>query len=396
MRFLYTALCLSLFLPILDAQETPVVSTQDAHGGLVIETPYGDFILDGRRDRAMIEIIASEAFLRLKAIHQYGPSHYIKKNVIYGVFAEAKRAEIDYTRFDHSICVAMLARLNGRPLTEQIAGLLHDISHTALSHVGDVVFGANEPTIEAYQDTILRSFLEEHGIADILRRNRISLEDVLEKPAFLDRLDYTLIGGWLAGVLESEKIAEVVEALSFNTKKRCWFFDYTKIDNAREIAYRALELTEINHGAAWNTIVYSLAAQALDRAFRINLFSEEDFKYALSDDDVWEALSQSPDRTIARCMRNIKNHESFLLKASDDDSGSDSADEKNRHKTIIVTPKFRGFDPLIRDKSGRYCLLTQIDDSFRASYYKAEAQTKIGFRARGIGGIKRSPVLYGY
>ena len=48
------------------------------------------------------------------------------------------------TRFEHSLGVFALLRRLRAPRREQVAGLLHDISHTAFSHAVDFVFTSEE------------------------------------------------------------------------------------------------------------------------------------------------------------------------------------------------------------------------------------------------------------
>ena len=48
------------------------------------------------------------------------------------------------TRFDHSVGVMLLVRRLGGSLEEQIAALLHDVSHTAFSHVIDYVVDGHD------------------------------------------------------------------------------------------------------------------------------------------------------------------------------------------------------------------------------------------------------------
>ncbi len=81
---------------------------------------YGKFELSGDIE----ELINTNVFQRLKKIHQGGAIFLINPN-------------INHTRFEHSIGVMLLIKNLGGSIEEQIAGLLHDISHTAFSHLID-------------------------------------------------------------------------------------------------------------------------------------------------------------------------------------------------------------------------------------------------------------------
>ena len=89
--------------------------------GEKVDTFYGSIDV---QEPVLIDLIHSPAVQRLKRVHQYGVAFYTthKEN---------------YTRYDHSLGVFAILRLKEASLQEQIAGLLHDVSHTAFSHVGD-------------------------------------------------------------------------------------------------------------------------------------------------------------------------------------------------------------------------------------------------------------------
>src|SRR3989344_7109547 len=73
-------------------------------------------------DLVILELIASPAFQRLRGICQKG-------------------LQGEYTRFDHSLGTMLLLRMLGATLEEQVAGLTHDVSHTAFSHLVDLITG---------------------------------------------------------------------------------------------------------------------------------------------------------------------------------------------------------------------------------------------------------------
>ena len=69
-------------------------------------------------DPALLGLIGAPTFQRLRGVRQAGPS---------AIAFPFK----DVTRFEHSLGVHVLLRRLGASRKEQVAGLLHDISHTA-------------------------------------------------------------------------------------------------------------------------------------------------------------------------------------------------------------------------------------------------------------------------
>lgn len=92
---------------------------------LTFETIHGSLVVD---DPLAIELIQSPAMQRLKNIFQYGVNEFITPS------------RYPYTRFDHCLCVYQLLKMHNASRKEQIAGLLHDVSHTVFSHVSDMLF----------------------------------------------------------------------------------------------------------------------------------------------------------------------------------------------------------------------------------------------------------------
>ncbi len=139
-------------------------------------------------EQILIDLINSEPIKRLKKISQFGlPEEYYHMS--------------SFSRYEHSLGVLILLRRLNASLNEQIAGLIHDISHTAFSHAIDHVLG--DPLKENYQDNIFQEFIENTKIPGILKKQGYDYKKVinhdsfslLEQPAPLlcaDRLDYSL------------------------------------------------------------------------------------------------------------------------------------------------------------------------------------------------------------
>ncbi|MBI2547305.1 MAG: HD domain-containing protein [Candidatus Aenigmarchaeota archaeon] len=135
----------------------------------------------------LIALIESKPLQRLKNIEQYGiPKEYY-------LFP-------GFSRYDHCVGAMLLLRKLGASLEEQVAGLLHDVSHTAFSHVIDWVIG--DPDKEDFQDKTHKEMISKSEIPEILSKFGfdMSVTDI-EKYSLLeselpnlcaDRVDYAL------------------------------------------------------------------------------------------------------------------------------------------------------------------------------------------------------------
>lgn len=113
---------------------------------------YGRFNI---KEPVLIELIKSKPVQRLKHISQFGiPDEYY--------FVKG------FSRYEHSIGVMILLKKLDADLEEQIAGLLHDVSHYAFSHVIDWVLDNSEK--EDYQDQILADFIGKSEIKSVLQK----------------------------------------------------------------------------------------------------------------------------------------------------------------------------------------------------------------------------------
>lgn len=123
----------------------------------------------------------------------------------------------------------LLIRQFGGSLQEQVAGLLHDVSHTAFSHVVDVVL---ENEAEDYHETIFMDVIKQSSIPAILEKYGYEVENILdtsrwsllEQPApalCADRIDYTLRDMYFYGNLALEDIRKFLQDLLVFQGKLC-------------------------------------------------------------------------------------------------------------------------------------------------------------------------------
>ena len=153
------------------------------------------------------DILATDALKRLAGVHQSGAIYLVNPDIC-------------HSRLEHAIGVMMLIRKLGGSELEQIAGLLHDVSHTAFSHVGDYVF---ENSDEDYHEKVFAEILYKSEIPDVLLKYGYSVNqivfgtfNILEQPLpalCADRLDYTLRDGVYAGIISRQRAKEFLNAV---------------------------------------------------------------------------------------------------------------------------------------------------------------------------------------
>ncbi|MEX2438053.1 MAG: HD domain-containing protein [Candidatus Babeliales bacterium] len=320
-----------------------------------ISTIYGTITIT---EPILIALIQSPTVQRMKKIHQYGVTHYA--------------IDYDYTRYDHSIGVLALLRRFGACLNEQIAGLLHDVSHTAFSHVAEIVFD-HSATDHSYQDSIHEWFLEQTEIPAILKQFNMSIEDVFHKSGShrmleqdlpnicADRLEYNLMGMLHEKLLTQADIDTILSHL--NVENGEWFFNNLEI--AQKFAYKQLRLNELSWGNPWYGLGYHLAGRALKRALAVKLISHHQMHFGY-DDDIWNLLQTSNDPIIAATMQQLRDVKKFYALAQEGE--------------FAITPKFRGLDPWVKTNNGLE-RLRAIDSNFAYAFEKTKKKMSSGYWA---------------
>lgn len=172
---------------------------------IILDVIYGEF----KVDKVLEELILSKPVQRLKGVHQAGASYLMNE-------------KWNVTRFDHSVGAMLLIKKLGGSVEEQIAALLHDVSHTVFSHVIDYVFD-NEN--ESYHEEIFSAVVKNSEIPAILSKHGYNYEDILlddskwtllERSApelCADRVDYTLRDMFTYGYISLEEVHSFLEDL---------------------------------------------------------------------------------------------------------------------------------------------------------------------------------------
>ncbi len=306
---------------------------------------YGKIIIN---EFVLIELINSKPIQRLKGINQAGASQYALKGR-------------DVTRYEHSLGVMILLKKLGASIEEQVAGLLHDIPHTAFSHVIDFVFKEKNDNHEFHEKFHEKMILQSE-IPQILKKfgfetNRILDEHnfpLLEKPLpdlCADRIDYTL-RDMIAVEGFSDKIDKYLSSLIVYHNEI--IFNNESI--AKAFAEDYLKMNKERWSNPFEIALYQILADALKIGLDETIINEND----LFQDDlyVYTKLKESNNPSILAKLAMLNPNLKIIDDPNDFEFHSKSKlryiDPKflNQNNSINrVTDKYKDFsDNLIKHK----------------------------------------------
>jgi len=320
-----------------------------------IKTIYGTEIIN---EPVLIELINDKYMQRLKDVNQYGIDYYILKPE-------------NYTRYDHSLGVFFLVRKYGASLKEQIAALLHDVSHTVFSHTGDFLFNkANSK--DSYQDHIHYSFIKKSSLKNVLKKYGYKVKDIIHKnnnfnclekdlpDLCADRLEYNLFGGLLENLLDQNDILNILNNLKF--EDQTWYF--IDLKSARKFADVTIYLTKNKWAKVDTLVVNILACNMLKAALDCKLLSIDDIHYG-HDDKVWSKLLLSNNDFIREYVNKLFNFR-YCYKIDTEDFD------------YYLKPKCRVVDPWVKFNN-KILRLSELDEDFRFKFDEVKKFTSNGF-----------------
>jgi len=286
---------------------------------------YGDVEI---KSPVLVKLIESKPFQRLKKISQDGAPHFIQP-------------VRDVTRYEHSIGVWYLSYKYERPIEEQIASLLHDLPHTAFSHVIDFVV---EDEKHEFHDKFTKKILLESEIPTILKKNNIDIDKVLREKNFdllendlpdisIDRWDYFMRDGYTIGFLPRSLVHEFLNGIYLSEDK--FYFEDIRLASLFAILFvnfsRLIWLDPTSHGS------FFLIAEAIKIAMENKEIHEKDF---FTDDEMLlNKLKSVNNKKINKLLNRLQPGKEFIY-----------AEE---HKAEFYGPnKPRYVDPLVKTENG--------------------------------------------
>ncbi len=324
---------------------------------IILETLYGKIPV---KDELILDLLESDAIQRMKHVDQSGITHY------YGHVPA-------FSRYDHSIGVYHLTKMFSNSSNEQAAALLHDVSHTVFSHLGDMIFDHDDTeNLDSYQDSIHYWFLNKANIKSILQKHNLTIMDIMHKrPEFnaleqslpdvcIDRLEYNLHTGYICNLITKDDIKTILSDIVFDGER--WYFKTPKI--AKKFASLSLYFTENIWGSGWHLGIYRIAAQAFKRALNLKLLNFDEMHFS-TDNKVLAKLKEKQDPSIDLLFKKCADYKQHISKGS--------LQDHNFH----IKPKFRGINPWIKIDDGFY-RLTAVDHEFAKEYIRVKTLMQAG------------------
>jgi len=311
----------------------------------ITDKVYGELTIT---EPILLELLESSELERLKKISQYGvPDKYCHKK--------------NFNRYEHSVGVMLLLRILGASVQEQVAGLLHDVSHSSFSHVVDWVFGEGVNGKENFQDNFHDEYIKKTTIPKILKKHGLSIADVVNNPSHTllesdlpdicaDRVDYTLreTSTDKSGI----NIQKIIDSLkAFDNR-----IIFTSPEEAKTFAIQYLYLQKTNWGSLEARMDFALLGDALKSALNLEIIHKDDL-WEKDEEELLEILETSEDSKIQFCLKELASKKPKV------------AEKRYSNK------KVRFVDPLIV-RGGKLCRLSELDHDFAVAMKKSIEDSK--------------------
>jgi HD superfamily phosphohydrolase len=246
---------------------------------------------------------------------------------------------------------------------EQVAGLLHDVSHTAFSHVIDHVVANSR---EDYHELRVQEWIARTEIPTVLAYYRMDVAPLLDaalwplvdRPApdlCLDRIDYTLRDLLHCGRVTEPEVSEFVGSLTVQEER-------IVVDSLAQ----ALWFVQRYHEEVTDLFmdpVESYANASMGQAIRVGLeqgvITDEDL--FLEDEQLLGRLRSARLASVTEALARLRP--SLLVSKSGPAEGA-----------LHVRHKYRVVDPLVRVQPGVFVRCSELDPGVRELHNQVREQ----------------------
>lgn len=321
----------------------------EANGSLtIIDVLYGNVAVT---EPVILDLLQDASLQRLHGVHQHGITPIINVN----------KVNPSVSRFEHSLGAMLLVRrLAPDDTAQQVAALLHDVSHTALSHVADYAFGYVIHEVEKEQ------YVETTAIPEILSRygydwKHITSEvpgvwSLLEQPSPLlcaDRLDYGLRDMVAFGIIPPATARTIVQQFAVHDER----IVCTDVSLARELARGYMCCDSLAWANPRHSGLYRFAGDAIRLALSHGVIKKDDL-WIGTDKEFWDKILHCGIPEIDDKTRYVNEHTTYEMVSS----------SKEGELVLKLSLKLRTIDPEILIKQDGINVarhLTEMDTNFK-------------------------------
>ncbi len=272
-----------------------------------------------------------------------------------------------FSRFEHSVGVFYLLKKFEALPEEQIAGLIHDLSHTVFSHCIDYALRTGSEKEQSHQDNIFKEFVLNSEIPEILKKYRIDLNYILNEKNFsllekslpdlcADRIDYSLRTAIAFKESDFKRINYFLDNL--NIENSSWVFN--DIELAKEFASLFLKLNRKWFASVFSAVMLKSVGECLKYSLEKRYISEKDLY--TTDQQVLDKIEKKTkeDPRLKLLFKRMNNETGFEL------------DKKNYHFQVFC--KSRVVDPLCRYR-GEIKRISEVEENW-SNIIKKELEPK--------------------
>ncbi|MFH1894800.1 MAG: HD domain-containing protein [Patescibacteria group bacterium] len=233
---------------------------------------YGEFEI---KEPVVLELINSPSLQRLKYVDQAGYQPlFVKPDVKMGG---------DHTRFAHSVGVYLLLYKYRASIEEQIAGLIHDVSHSAFSHCIDYVLESGSQKEQNSQDNFFEEYVKKTEIPAILEKYGFDPGYILNEEKFplkekklpdlcADRIDYSLKEAMIFEELDEKTKNYFLDNLI--VKDDSWVF--LNFESAKKFAVVFFTMNSIYYSAFESAVMFRTVGDYLKYSLQKGYLSQND------------------------------------------------------------------------------------------------------------------------
>ena len=263
---------------------------------VVIDELYGKYYVND----IIFEIMESSIFKRLKNIHQSGGGYLV--NELWNV-----------TRYEHSVGTMILSLKFGRNIEEHIKSLLHDISHSAFSHVIDYILKNNN---EDYHEIIQEDFLKNKELLGIFKKHGLNLDRIMSTnynfldadlpDLSFDRIDYTFRDLFRQKLITKNDINFLLNHIIVHKNILC----FNSIEAGKYFKELYFKETTEYFNNPLNKYINTMLSDLLSKALQEKIIELKDFNF--TEEIILEKIRNSRYKEELENIVNKKYFDSFL------------------------------------------------------------------------------------